>query len=116
MREIPPESGVYVVRLANRKIERLVGESDILYIGKSKNLQQRIYQLVTCAHVADMRFERFKAKENPKLEVKYAKTKNYIRDEKNLFADYEVVHYETPPMNRQGASWEEVYAKTRGCL
>ena len=104
IKSLPPEHGVYVMRL-NRVFGRLKGESDILYVGSTDDLHQRIVN----------NYWRGRGGETTKRIRNYLFSKNYLsqvevswvvcQSPKNLEAKilerYENEHHELPPWNRQ---------------
>jgi hypothetical protein len=102
--DIPEEPGVYVLRL-DKTFGRLVGESDILYMGSTENLRKRLwgnyikgrggkttkrihYYLISLGYL-------------DRVEVSWVKSGDYKSLEEKLREEYEKDHHELPPWNRQ---------------
>jgi hypothetical protein len=103
--------GVYVV-FADRKIERVRGESDILYIGRSGNVQRRMKYLLKYFLPADFvgNWGRHTARDalkviitetDIKVSVAHTFCGNYKEVESELLQKYCKVHIEGPPLNNQ---------------
>jgi len=103
--KIPAKPGVYVFKL-NRCLEKLKGKSDILYIGSSKNLRERIIYnyLKGNGGQTTMRIHNYLIKRNyiNFVEVGWKITKNYKNLEKRLRDKFDKDHDQLPPWNRQG--------------
>ncbi|WP_017980964.1 GIY-YIG nuclease family protein [Methanocaldococcus villosus] len=104
--DIPEKPGVYVLRL-NKTFGRLIGKSDILYIGSTKNLRRRIWenyieggenQKGTAKRIHDYLTKKGYLNE---VEVSWVIHENYREVERKLREDYENDHHELPPWNRQ---------------
>ncbi len=100
---VPAQKGVYVIRLANaRKIGRLKGESDILYIGSNQSeggLKQRFSHYFhpgptqwTNRRVHDLM-------EKYSMEIAWFVCKNPVNLENSLLKQYVKDHDELPPIN-----------------
>lgn len=107
--EAPAAQVVYVLRLkGGTTIPRMVGTSDIAYIGRSKELKRRLREhLRKSALLGRIR------KEIGPIEVAWCdcgSTKTAKRLESNLLTQYEKDHIELPPMNlsRSGIVYQEV--------
>jgi len=99
MAEAPPQPGVYVIRKAGgMPFGRLSGQSDILYIGKSKNLNKRIKNYLspgrrkTAARVKQM-------SEKIDMEVAWYLDDSPSHRELLLLRQYWKDHDELPPLN-----------------
>jgi len=116
VREAPLSPGIYVFRLAEAKtIQRLKGASDILYIGCSTRLRDRLKE-----HLKVMDVERNTAyrlqrveQEIGRLEVSWESydSADKAKDaERLLLAIYEADHIEFPPLNRlePGRRWRMI--------
>jgi predicted GIY-YIG superfamily endonuclease len=104
--QLPTSKCVYIFRIQTRKIERLKGKSDILYIGQTSNLRrrfvnnyakgrggfttQRIHKNLVNRGYAYM------------VEVSWFETDDAEKIEKELLNEFEEEHYEDPVWNRQG--------------
>lgn len=103
-KEAPSEPGVYILRL-KRSFGRLVGNSDILYIGSTTDINHRLlknfiggkggkttqrihYYLIEMGYLNN-------------VEVSWKLTSDYKSLEKELLRIYEKDHHELPPWNRQ---------------
>lgn len=102
----PTGPGVYIFRLAGGKtIQRLKGESGIVYIGCASNIGSRLKN-----HLRAMNVERNVAynlrraqEEVGHLEVSYMPYPTHTnakRAERILLAQFEAAHIEFPPLNR----------------
>ena len=97
--------GVYFLRLKNGRIfSRMTGETDIVYIGSSKNLQTRVYQYVfpSTTQWTNRKVNRFVKEYGHDSEFywKEIKNKDEIKiEEHNLLRQYEKDHHEKPPLN-----------------
>lgn len=107
--ETPKVLGIYKVRRAGGVlIPRLVGKSEILYMGRSgtsinRSLRHRLLELVRHGpHIAWPRVERLQKELHFSLEFCYAETKDPEGAEKLLLMLYEKEHYELPPLNQVG--------------
>jgi len=102
--DIPRKSGAYILRL-NRSFGRLVGESDILYIGSTFNLNQRFIENYLGGRGGEttQRIHNYLIEKGymDKVEVSWILTKDYSRIEKKLREQYEEEHHELPPWNRR---------------
>jgi hypothetical protein len=104
--EVPPKSGIYAFRLAEGKtIHRLKGESDIIYIGCSAKIRNRLKDhlkvMIVERNVA-YRLQRVE-QEIGRLEVSWESYDSPDRAkvaERLLLAKYEADHIEFPPLNR----------------
>jgi len=101
--KVPAQKGVYVIRLADaRKIGRLQGESDILYIGSNQSeggLKQRFSHYFhpgptqwTNRRVHDLM-------EKYSMEIAWFICKNPVNLENSLLKQYVKDNDELPPMN-----------------
>lgn len=105
---VPEEYGIYKLRQAGGKaVPRFVGESEILYIGRSgisrtRTLKKRLLELVGGQHVAWPRVHRVQEGRKVSLEYSYAVTQDPALSEKLLLMLYEKEHYELPPLNHIG--------------
>ena len=106
---VPKTFGIYKIRLkGGRKIPRLVGESEIVYLGRSgttvnRTVRQRLLELIRKqAHIAWPRVERLQKELKLNLEFCYAETEEPEVAEKMLLMAYEREHFELPPLNHVG--------------
>lgn len=106
---VPRRPGVYRVRMkGGTPVQRLVGRSEVLYIGSSgtspnRNLRVRLLDLVCLrAHVAWPRLKRIRRELGIDLEFCFAEAENPVSAETMLLRQYETEHYELPPVNRVG--------------
>ena len=104
---VSESSGVYILRL-NRKFKRLQGESDILYIGCTGNLRERIVENhingrggKTTKRIHKYLFAKGYAES---VEVSWILLDDVSKDarEKMLLEEYKEQHHELPPWNRSG--------------
>jgi len=107
--EVPKVFGIYEVRPAGGVlIPRLVGKSEILYVGRSgtsmnRTLRHRLLELVRHGpHIAWPRVERLQKELHFSLEFRYTETEDPEASEKLLLMLYEKEHYELPPLNQVG--------------
>jgi len=105
---VPKKPATYVFRL-NKTIPRLKGNSDILYIGSTGNLRERIYGNYVKGQggptTKRIRYMLFKKGYIDRVEIswKTLTTRNESKKlEKELLEKYEKGHHELPPWNRQG--------------
>lgn len=101
--------GVYKIRQTGGvPVSRLVGQSEILYIGRSgtstnRTSKHRLLELVRVGpHVAWPRVRRLKKQLGLNLEFCYAESNEPEKAEKVLLMVYEKEHYELPPLNHVG--------------
>lgn len=103
-RELPEESGVYVFRL-DKTFGRLVGESDVLYIGSTKNLRNRLWRNYIKGRggktTKRIHYYLMKLRYLDRVEVSWVKLGDYESLEEKLREEYEKDHHELPPWNRQ---------------
>ncbi len=108
---VPTNSGVYVV-LADKNIPRLVGESNVLYIGRGSNLRQRIIDLLKYylpknytdkarKHTAREALGRIIEDTDITPSISYVACTNHKDLETRLIQSYCKQHIETPPLNNQ---------------
>ncbi|MBT9142086.1 MAG: hypothetical protein DDT32_02091 [Syntrophomonadaceae bacterium] len=106
--EVPEIFGIYKVRRAGGMlIPRLVGKSEILYMGRSgtsmnRTLRHRLLELVRHGHSASRRVEQLQKELDFSLEFCYAETQEPEAAEKLLLMLYGKEHYELPPLNQVG--------------
>lgn len=108
LKKIPEQAGVYALSL-RRKIERVKGITDILYIGETNDLRNRMKKYGggwikeegtghrICESLQRLRESvdlLFKLEEN--IEI------NKTVKEKKLLKEFLKVHHELPPLNRNG--------------
>jgi hypothetical protein len=114
--EAPLTPGIYVFRLAEGKmIQRLKGESDVLYVGCSAKLRNRLkahLNVTNVEHNIAYRLQRVE-QEIGRLEVSwesYGSAEKARDAERLLLAKYEADHIEFPPLNRSesGKRWRMV--------
>ena len=103
-REAPKERGVYVIRGKDgRLFDRVNGESDIIYIGSSKNLRRRMKQYFKPIRKASSPTQRIKRfSELYQLEVAFAQTPDQEEPtfyEAIALQEYWTAHHEFPPVN-----------------
>ena len=101
---VPPQAGVYIFRL-KWSFGRLRERSDILYIGSSENLYDRIvwnylerHGGKTTQRIHNYLFKKGYLKD---VEVSWVITNSYNELESKLLGIYEEEHHELPPWNRQ---------------
>jgi hypothetical protein len=105
---VPRSAGVYVLRMTGAEIGRVKGMSDIIYIGKSRNLRRRLGQHMRAhddTRNIGYRISRI-AKELAPLEVGwkcFADQREASNWEIRLLERYADDHIEFPPLNRQQA-------------
>ena len=108
---LPRVSGVYVVS-TNKELERLRNKSDILYIGRTCNLQKRIKYLLKYflpprfagnwgRHTARNALKIILEETDIKVYISYVVCGNYKKIETKLIQKYCKNHIETPPLNNQ---------------
>jgi len=108
---VPRESGVYVV-MVQCDIKRLRGQSNILYIGRSRNLQRRMKYLLKYflpadfvgswgRHTARDAIKTIITETDHKPEISYRVFSNYKDMESVLLQAYCKNHIEGPPLNNQ---------------
>ncbi|MEM5853743.1 MAG: GIY-YIG nuclease family protein [Candidatus Aenigmatarchaeota archaeon] len=97
---------VYCIRLKDRKVERLVGLTDILYIGKTTNLVQRFVKnyLKDVGGLTTQRIHKYLFEKGylDKVEVSWCEVEDFEKVEKELLESFEEEHHELPSWNRQG--------------
>jgi len=100
---LPSTSGVYVLRLKHH-FGRLRGESDILYIGSTNDIQHRIIENFlkgkggeTTQRIHDYLFSKGYLES---VEISWVIRDDYEDLEKKLLKEYEDQHHELPPWNR----------------
>jgi hypothetical protein len=106
---VPKRFGIYKIRQTGGVlVSRLVGQSEILYIGRSgtstnRTLGHRLLELVREGpHVAWPRVRRLREQLGLNLEFCYAESDEPEETEKVLLMVYEKEHYELPPLNHVG--------------
>lgn len=104
--DAPPAPGIYVFRLADGKtIQRLKGNSDILYIGSSKKLRERFkghLKVIDVERNIAYRLQRVR-QEIGGLQVAwelYDRVDKATVAERLFLTKYEKDHIEFPPLNR----------------
>jgi hypothetical protein len=114
--DAPLGPGIYVFRLANGKtIQRLKGDSDILYIGSSTKLRNRFkghLKVVSVERNTAYRLQRVE-REIGHLGVSWESHDNADKAkdvERLLLTEYEADHIEFPPLNRiePGKRWRVI--------
>ena len=94
--------GVYIIKL-NKMFGRLIGNSDILYIGHTTNFSVRFFKnyLKGTGGKTTQRIHRYliNMKYIDKTMISWIETKNYDL-ERELRDKYEEEHHEFPPWNR----------------
>jgi hypothetical protein len=115
--ELAPSSpGIYVLRLVQREtIKRLIGSSDILYIGCSK--RSTIGERLKCHFKTNDALDRV-CQEVGEVEVSwrsFVKDENVDLCESELIGRYESEHIELPPLNRTQplAKWRMLWKSQR---
>jgi len=108
-RQVAKGVGIYKIRQAGGVVvPRLVGQSELLYVGRSgttpnRTLRQRLLELVQDRrHIAGPRVKRLREELGLNLEFCYAETDKPEAMEKLLLMLYEKEHYELPPLNQVG--------------
>jgi hypothetical protein len=102
---------VYIIK-TNKKLVRLKGSSDIIYIGMSGNLRLRIktlfkdlipegYYKISFNHTAREDVMRIIKETDNKLFITYLKHDNPREMESKLLTLYRKHHIESPPLNNQ---------------
>ncbi len=97
----PQKPGVYAFRLVGSSIGRVLGQSDLVYIGCTENvpsLRRRVQE-----HWGNVRLERIRRKVGP-LEVAWRTCrtlKEAVDLESDLLGKYKHEHIELPPLNDQ---------------
>jgi predicted GIY-YIG superfamily endonuclease len=102
--QAPKVAGVYILRMRDGlKFKRIVGETDIVYIGSSSNLKRRIYQYnhPGPTQYTNRRVNNFVNVLCHQLEFmwKTVGDDNQIITEHNLLRKYQNEHHEFPPLN-----------------
>lgn len=108
---IPRKSGVYLI-VGDKRIKRLSGESDVIYIGRSGNLHKRIKYLLKellpsdfasnwGRHTAREALKKILESTDIKTRIKYSVCSNYKELETKLLQKYCKDHIEGPPLNNQ---------------
>jgi len=105
----PQTPGVYKIRQKEGVFGRLVGSSDVLYIGRSdKDLQTELLRLIRIGpgdHSASYRILPIILKLRRNLEFSFSKVNAPTKEaEDQLLLEYEREHFEPPPVNGQGTS------------
>lgn len=105
-KQVPDESGVYILRL-NKKFNRLVGESDILYIGSNPRNGTLHFRLIENylrgrGGKTTQRIHSYLVHKGYKEKVSVSWVTKKLEMEKKLREQYEQEHHEFPPWNRQG--------------
>lgn len=100
IRKLPAVSGIY--RIHTQKLfPRLLGKTDIVYIGKGQNLRKRLLSFFGYGtRRATHRFDRLKQK-GFKLAFSFLISKNPEALEKQEIKKYELRHLEIPPLNHR---------------
>jgi len=105
---VPEEYGIYKIRqVGGVSVPRLVGKSEIIYIGRSgisptRTLRVRLMELLAGRHIASPRVKRLREELNLSLEYCFAVTQTPESAEKLILMLYEKEHYELPPLNHVG--------------
>ena len=97
--KIPEKSGIYRIH-SSLEFPRLNGETDILYIGKAKNLHRRLMTFIK-GHGRSA-IGRFNKLRNSGFDLLFSfelSDEPRQREEAELTA-YETKHWELPPLNR----------------
>jgi len=103
---IPDACGLYAFRKREGEFGRLLGKSDILYIGSSKHLRQRIvknYLKGTGGETTKrihLNLVKRRYIEHIDLSFRLTAITEYNKFEKELREQYENEHHEFPPWNR----------------
>ncbi len=99
----PSKPGVYVLRLEH-SFGRLKGESDILYIGSTDNIQHRIIENYLGGRggktTQRIYYYIFRRKYLESIEISWVISNCPKQLEKELLKKYEEEHHELPPWNR----------------
>ncbi len=100
----PEEPGVYFLRLKSGKpFSRIKGETDIVYIGSSKNLKRRFNQYYNPGRTqwTNRKIHRFVKEYGHDSEFFWKKiSSDRIKiEEYNLLRRFEQEHHEKPPLN-----------------
>lgn len=105
-RDIPRRKGIYIIRIKNRCVERLLGSTPIVYVGAVKTESERTLadRIPECfipeRHVIAPRLTEL-AKLDVVLEFCFSETDEPGKCEKELLCFFEKIHLELPPLNRQ---------------
>lgn len=111
VRSLPAVPGVYAI-VANNNLVRLKGASDIIYIGQTKNLRNRIKTLfkylipenvyrITYNHTARPGLMKILNETDYNLSITFLAHNNPREVERKLLTAYCNNHIETPPLNNQ---------------
>lgn len=107
----PKENGIYILTV-DKELERLKGKSDILYIGRSRNLRNRAKFLLKYflpkdfagnwgKHTAREAVKKILEETDINLYIQYTTCDNCKDIETLLLQKYCQNHIETPPLNNQ---------------
>lgn len=103
--KIPVLNGVYVIKL-NKQFGRLKGTSDILYIGSTGDLNQRIIvnYIQGSGGETTQRIHEYLFVKNyiEAVEISWVLTNEQAQLERKLKTQYDEEHHELPPWNRAG--------------
>ena len=103
LENVPAQPGVYVIRVAGRKISRLRGKSDIMYIGSSTGkgglkIRLGFYLRPGIRQYTSQRINRMAKKY--RMEISWCLYDKARILEHQLLERYEAQHDELPPLNR----------------
>jgi excinuclease UvrABC nuclease subunit len=103
-RDAPEASGIYFLRLKSGKtFPRILGCTDIIYIGSTTNLKQRFneYNHPGPTQWTNIKVNRFVKKYGHESEFFWKKIneEEIEREEQKLLRRYEKEHHEKPPLN-----------------
>lgn len=99
--DAPQKSGIYVIRMSGGKcFGRLQGETDIVYIGSTKQLKRRFYQFLHPGPTqwTNQRINQLLKKYS--FEIAWLENDNPKIPEHNLLRQFLAEHDEFPPLNR----------------
>ena len=111
IKRVPRESGIYVI-LSDKNIQRLKDQSNIVYIGESDTLCDRLRNLFMYLlphdsfnqfgpHTARKAMMKILEETDLKLSISYIKKDNPRELESKLIVAYCNSHIEPPPLNNQ---------------
>lgn len=106
--DVPKSPGYYIFRLKGEEtFKRISGETDIIYIGSSKNLRNRMNSYLhpgktTYTNIKINRFVKHHKHEVEVAWVEESEADNARSYEGSLLNRFEAAHHELPPLN--GAS------------
>ena len=101
LKTMPEYPGVYKIGLIDHKFPRLLGTTNIIYIGctEKRGLKKRINGLLTGRHVAYKRIKTIKDILKKEMEFQFKVTMNAEYGEREAIEEYYLAHLELPPCN-----------------